>query len=195
MGELRRGLHYPPPYIYGAQRFPLGGNTAEYTSYCDADPGNGDIPFYTNSVLIDFDGDISGGDKTKIGDIEISTECDCLEIEVGEIECPPQPGAPFDFTLTLTQPIRERRRISLARALPGCGAARRCRHAPARSVRIQAIPGGLADGATGTFNVQLPASHARDGLLYRHDPRPTLAECCSDKVCVDLAGLRLLPAA
>lgn len=62
------GLHFGnPDFIYGFQRLPATG---------------GDI---TNSVLVDADGNVAGGDKTHIGDIEVFKSCSttvCPDIDI-----------------------------------------------------------------------------------------------------------------
>ncbi|MFT5497756.1 MAG: hypothetical protein ACI9TH_003163 [Kiritimatiellia bacterium] len=174
------------PKVYGLQRFPIGGNTAEYDSYCNADATD-DMAFIANSHLVDIDGEILESDKSRLGDVEIfDPSCECMAITVAAIECPPSAetfsieltvtnlsGGPISFVAFSSCDPAELPDGAVA-ALPG----------PATPI---AVPGGLADGESTVVTVEIPAEHVGAKVCINVSLSVQPGETvCTKKICFNL---------
>lgn len=75
--------------IYGLQRIPAAG-------------GSTVAPFTQTSYLVDLDCDLTAGDKTQVGDVEIRKgNCSSCTVEAGEILCDPTDPGTFTYTFTV----------------------------------------------------------------------------------------------
>ncbi len=134
----------------------------------------------------------SGPDvKGSGGDIEImvgpSDPDGCLIFRPGRIECPTQPGAPFEFDLGVTNLSGQTAFYAL---LTPCSD----ETLPAGAQTVQPTPGGvitlgtpIASGASTVLGIGLPGFSGGETVCFRVTLlNETGGECCTDKLCVEL---------
>jgi hypothetical protein len=153
--------------IYGVQIIPPGGNT----------PGTA----ISTSYLIDLDGDINdGGDKTRIGDVEVyRRNCDCLQFSKEELTCVTNGVYQYSFCFTnlFSSEISYLVFLDLPPGVtvtPG----------PIVPLPSQIQPG---QGACMTVTIKDTSGHALSNLCYRVSiHNRNFDECCVVEHCVDI---------
>jgi hypothetical protein len=130
----------------------------------------------TQSVLIDLDADITSGDKTAIGDVEVYRCCECMTLTDEKFECLPDGTRNYTFTVQnhFQSPISY---LAFLSTTPGV--------TPAS--QLIPLPGPLTNGQSSTVTLPLNIPASVTQLCYRlaaHNDK--FEECCSITNCVDV---------
>lgn len=162
--------------IYGAQRIPAGGN------FATAPEQSG-----STSLWIDYNDSPVEVTKYALGALAMWEPCGCMEIEVGEIECPREPDEPFTITLDVTNLSGQTATIGWIRPCPEADL-------PSGATSVVPSPATLfpfntpvANGDQTTITFQVPFDpNARTVCFSLTLFDEDLNECCTEKFCFDL---------
>ena len=147
---------------------------------------------YSYRVPYDPDYTTSGPDYKGVGgDIDIMQDPQdvrCVEIEVRDIECPEEEGAPFSIDVTLTNLSGQAVKYLWFTPCPADELPGGAITGTLNPDDIIEIPGaGIPDGGTYTQNITLPTSNSGEKFCLRLTMLDSTGEeCCTEKFCFDL---------
>ena len=169
--DMRSG--YGPHGLFGVRTadFPTSGKAANSWKV-PYDPG------YTDHYLNDLKG--SGGD------VEIVHDNRCANLQIGRIECPDEPRAPYETTLSITNLSTNKALYAVLTPCPVGQLPSSATTGQPSPAGVITLPSPIGTGDTTTINIAIPWD-AGDVFCFQ----VTLLtrdgeECCTEKICVRL---------